>query len=171
MRRRRAFREFERLGGIRAQSLGLSARRSRQLELVSAWGRTAGERLARLARPVRIRRGTVEFEWLDADPERRRELLDALPALAARLAAEMPGRRIERLRLEHPEIGVRSVAAASGPTATAAGPRPASPEQAPGDRTATGPVALEELMERYLERAKRQKPERTVRSQAVRSSP
>ncbi len=171
MRRRRAYREFERLGGLRARNLGLSARRSRQLELVSAWRRAGGEAFFRLARPLRVRRGTVELELVDADPGRRRELLDALPALGASLAASLPDRRIERVRLEHPDIGAISVAVASGPTATAVGVRRASPPPGPGDRAAAGPVALEELMERYLERAKRQKPERTVRSQAVRSTP
>jgi hypothetical protein len=156
MRGPRSSRQFEPLGALRARSLGLSDRRSRELELLSAWARVAGPELSALARPLRLRRGVVELELLAGDEERRRRLVESLAELGAELAAMLPGLRIKRVRLADAE------------QRPAAGPReaePLLPEAAKED----GPLTLEELMERYLARA--QKRERTVSSQAVRSAP
>ena len=144
MRGPRSSRRFELLGAVRAERLGLSARRCRELKLTLAWQRIAGETLAALARPVRICRGVLELELLTSDEARRRTLEESSPDLCTALGGEFPDLGIKRIRLLDAERETAPETRPPGnPTAaTTEGGRPA------------GRGALHEVMERYLARAR-----------------
>ncbi len=100
--------------------LELPAARVRELLLVRAWSRAAGEALARRTVAVRVQRGVLEVEL----PDRRWAvaLEGRLEELARRVASEAPDLRIRRFR-----------ARIAGESATDA-PRPIDPssgERAP----------------------------------------
>ena len=160
MRRRRVSRHFRQLGELPAERLGLSARRVRELELIRAWRRVAGQRWGALARPIRVRRGSLELELFTAEPGLRQELEQNLGQLVPELARRLPALRIQRIRVA--DAQGRAAAGSAG------GRRPEEDErfEAPGSER---PRPLRELAERYLARARGQKPVRTVSSQASRS--
>jgi len=93
----RRSRGFEPLGATGANALGLSATRTRDLELQAAWRRVAGPAIARRAPAIAVRRGVLELQV--AEPAWRRALEHLLPELGARLAREHPALGVTRFRL------------------------------------------------------------------------
>ena len=88
---------FEPLGATGVRALGLSAARTKDLELHAAWHRVAGPVLAARARATAVRRGVLELSV--TDPRWRRAIEHLLPELGARLAREHPGLGVTRFRL------------------------------------------------------------------------
>jgi len=93
----RRSRGFEPLGASGARALGLSATRTKDLELQAAWRHVAGPALARRASAIAVRRGVLELAV--AQPAWRRAIERLLPELGARLAREHPSLGVTRFRL------------------------------------------------------------------------
>jgi len=93
----RRSRGFEPLGASGAKALGLSATRTKDLELQAAWRQIAGPVLARRAPALAVRRGVLELAVVE--PAWRRAIEHLLPELGARLAREHPGLGVTRFRL------------------------------------------------------------------------
>jgi len=90
-------RGFEPLGSAGARALGLSATRTRDLELQAAWRHVAGAAIARRAPAVALRRGVLELTI--AEPAWRRAIEHLLPELGARLSRDHPSLGVTRFRL------------------------------------------------------------------------
>jgi len=88
---------FEPLGASGASALGLSAARTRDLELQAAWRHVAGPAISRRAPAIALRRGVLELHV--AEPAWRRALEHLLPELGARLSREHPALGVTRFRL------------------------------------------------------------------------
>jgi len=95
--RERRARGFERVGAPGVGALGLSASRSRLLELEAAWRRVAGASLARRAYVVSLQKGVLEIAV--AEGAWRESLARLLPEIGARLAREHPELGVSRFRL------------------------------------------------------------------------
>jgi hypothetical protein len=128
--------EFRAIGAIRADRLGLSAVRAAELELVRVWRRVAGGLADRF--PPRVHRGCLVIELPDATWERA--IGPYVPALAARLAAELPTLGLRRFRVDVP--GRRGTATAVDPSAAEAAAPPAGAEE---QRDAPPSVRVEDV--------------------------
>jgi hypothetical protein len=163
MRIRRRSKGFEQAGTIRADQLGLPAKRARELLIARAWQRVAGDVMATSVPVAGVRRGVLEI----TAPDRRwaDTVRPLMPRLAGRMAAELPELKIRACRLLEdgeggapagripietrtetpPSEEAPAAPAARAPAATESTPRPAG--QDPGER-------LRAVMERYLELAR-----------------
>jgi hypothetical protein len=178
VRRRR--RGFEPAGACTPRQLGLSARRSREIELAVAWREVAGEVLAGRARALAVRRGTLEVQ---VDGPRWEETLEKLlPRLAARLARRHPELQVRRCRLlvQDGDAFRRGEALrleTVEPTSDEPRDEPVDEDATESDREATGPEPdlegrLARLGERYELRAEgRQVRTGSARRPAGRSDP
>lgn len=146
-RRRNA---FVSVGDVDLRGAGLSASRARELRLKRAWYAAAGGQVARRATPIRLARGTLEIELLDAgwEPVLRR----LAPALLARMLEIDASLAIRRFRIFRAgESGVK----------TETVPAPEPPAERDGGRgsaaSASAPAApapdIRTLAERYLSRS------------------
>ncbi len=121
---------FQPIGRVAVDALGLPSSRARLLLLEHAWGRVAGDAIARRTRAVPVRRGVLSVSVDDA--AWAREIVPLLPRIAGRLAREFPGLGVKRFRvssaagpgspLEIPELEdsrEADPAVASGPAAPA----------------------------------------------------
>ena len=88
---------FIRAGEADLSRTGLSRRRALELRLNRAWQRIAGRELAGRLRPVRIVRGCLELEFLDAVWSSA--LKAVLPGLVTRLARSDAGLGIRKFRV------------------------------------------------------------------------
>ena len=93
----RRSRGFAPLGASGAKALGLSASRTKDLELQAAWRRVAGPKLAERASAVAVRRGVLDLKI--ADPAWRRAIEHLLPEIGARLAREHPSLGVTRFKI------------------------------------------------------------------------
>jgi hypothetical protein len=84
----RRSRGFEPLGAAGASALGLSAARTKELELQAAWRRVAGPVIAGRATAVSLRRGVLQLSI--AGLAWRRVLEKMLPELGARFTKSYP---------------------------------------------------------------------------------
>ena len=160
-RRRKA--GFERLGQTSVRGEQLPRRLEIELQLVDRWRRVAGEAVARRARVLGIKRGTLEV-FLEpgqgAEGSWEAVLDEYVPQLAARLAEQHPDLGIRRVRL------LREGERETPPSRKLPDPLPAElsalsassvdPPQAPV-RKAPLPVSqrLEALADAYLSRGRR----------------
>ncbi len=88
---------FERIGRIGLEATGLPRRQARQLLLEHAWGRVAGEAIARRARAIRIERGVLDIDVVE--PQWAKELVRFVPRIAGRLVREFPELGVKKFRL------------------------------------------------------------------------
>jgi hypothetical protein len=93
----RRSRGFEPLGAAGVRALGLSASRTKDLELQAAWHHVAGPVLARRAVAQAVRRGVLSITV--TDPAWRRPIEHLLPELGARLSREYPALGVTRFQL------------------------------------------------------------------------
>ena len=88
---------FEPLGVAGVRALGLSAVRSKDLELQAAWMRVAGPAIVRRARVTRLRRGVLQLAI--SEPAWRRVIENLLPELGARFSRHYPELGVQRFSL------------------------------------------------------------------------
>ena len=88
---------FIRAGEADLYRTGMPRRRALELRLHHAWRQVAGRELAGRLRPVRILRGCLELEFLDA--KWNAALRELLPGLVARLAGSDAGLGIRKFRV------------------------------------------------------------------------
>lgn len=141
-----------------ASSLGLPSRRAKELRLVHAWGRAAGEPIVRRTE-IRVRRGVLEIDVTDRTWSET--LIELAPRLAARLAGQCPGLGLRRYRIRCSELTDGRVVSGAigeaevGPTGVAVGEattRRSRPRHDGAPATSDPALRLQSVMERYLER-------------------
>lgn len=156
MNRHRRASGFLALGSLHPRELGFPERRSKELRLAHAWRRVAGEPLASRARATRVVRGVLHIHV--EDPRWAPVVRRVLPRLAGRLSGSFPELGVKKLRLEIKDAGEPSCTRTVAP----------EPPDAPGgsarvegrsresSRAGKPRPAIEELANRYMERAREQ---------------
>jgi len=153
---RRRKRGFERAGALPPAELGVPFGRGRQLVLSRAWREVAGDLIAGRAPVLRLARGILEI----GVPEGPwgRTLPEIIPGLVAGLAARNPALGVKRYRLVSEETGRRTDTLPLPPLVAEESPRRRT--RVAGDAKDAGqeevPIEerLQELMERYVARAR-----------------
>jgi len=85
------------VGCVGVEATGLPRRQARQLLLEHAWGRVAGEVIARRARAVRIERGVLDIDVVE--PAWAKVLVPFVQRIAGRLVRDFPELGVKKLRL------------------------------------------------------------------------